>query len=425
MSTLDALDAIVIGAGIAGLAAARKLAEAGKRVMLLEAGERVGGRLYTAHVPGCPLPVELGAEFVHGRPQDLRDLIAEAGLTTFELEGTDLCWEANTLERCGQEEAFKVLEGLKSYEGPDCSFATWIATSGISAVHRARATSYVEGFNAAGAADISVRGLGRQQRAEDAIEGDRLFRIVEGYNALTQYVHRCFLEAGGRFQSRTPVREVRWSDGRVEVACDGMTHDARCAIVAVPLAVLQKESLRVLPCDDAHQQALRGLTMGAVERIVLLFRERFWTSVADGEGLSFLFSREPGSPVYWTPHPHAAAMMTSWIGGPRALSLDFAQAEVDRTVARLARYFTMPVANVRGQLVHWYRHEWQADPLILGAYSYPRVGGLTASDVLAQPMGETIFFAGEHTDTTGHWGTVHGALRSGVRAAEQVLAAAS
>ena len=87
----DTFEAIVIGAGVAGLAAARTLAEAGRRVALIEARERVGGRIHTVQAIQGDLPVELGAEFIHGLPEELIDLVDEAGLTRFELDGDSRC----------------------------------------------------------------------------------------------------------------------------------------------------------------------------------------------------------------------------------------------------------------------------------------------------------------------------------------------
>ena len=87
----------------------------------------------------------------------------------------------------------------------------------------------------------------------------------------------------------------------------------------------------------------------------------------------------------------------------------------------LAKMFRMTENELRAFLIGWHTHDWQSDPLSLGAYSYAPKGALNASDAMAEPVDGTLFFAGEHTDTTGHWGTVHGALRSGLRAAEQIL----
>src|ERR1700677_5313163 len=105
----DTFEAVVIGAGVAGLAAARMLAEAGRRVALLEARDRVGGRIHTVQAIQGDLPVELGAEFIHGLPAELIDLVDEAGLTRFELDGDSRCVNpgrgVSRLGPCGDPDA--------------------------------------------------------------------------------------------------------------------------------------------------------------------------------------------------------------------------------------------------------------------------------------------------------------------------------
>ena len=115
---------LVIGAGMAGLTAARQLAEAGRKVLVLEARDRVGGRILTLRDQGEIL--ELGAEFIHGRPPELWDLIREAGLETYALDGTDVCHKSGKLKKCDEiGEMFKFLNGLEKWKGADLSFADY------------------------------------------------------------------------------------------------------------------------------------------------------------------------------------------------------------------------------------------------------------------------------------------------------------
>jgi monoamine oxidase len=121
-------------------------------------------------------------------------------------------------------------------------------------------------------------------------------------------------------------------------------------------------------------------------------------------------------------------MLTAWIGGPKATELRRSIAAGGdplalprRCLATLARIFELSFAELQSLLLSWHEHDWSADPYSRGAYSYVPAGALDAPAKLTAPVEETLYFAGEHTDTTGHWGTVHAAIGSGVRAAEQIL----
>jgi monoamine oxidase len=424
MTDAKTFDIIVIGAGIAGLAAARALAKAGKNVLLLEARERVGGRIKTVHVAGGDFPVELGAEFVHGRPPELWGLIEEAGLHAYELNGRQMCFESGALVECSRGDSFSVLEDL-SEEEPDLSFADWIATRNLPEETARAATSFVEGFNAADARRIGTVALAKQQKAEDAIEGDRLFRMEDGYSTLASYVLNKFEEAGGTVSLSTLVEAVTWHKGAVRVAAlsamDAQRVDfaARQCVLTLPLGVLQAGSVQFDPQPQSVMAAATRLAMGSARRITYRFHERFWQERSPE--MSFLFADEGMPRVWWTPSPHSAPHITGWTGGPRALATgqdeDFARTGL-RTLAKM---FGIAENELHVLLKDWHTHDWQRDPLSLGAYSYAPKGAVDASEMMAEPVEETLFFAGEHTDTTGHWGTVHGALRSGVRAARQVL----
>ncbi len=418
-------DVLVVGAGIAGLAAARALAEAGKDVLLLEARERVGGRAWSVQAEGSELPVELGAEFVHGQPEELWTLIAEAGLRTYELEGRPICFEDGVLNECSRGDAFAVLEDLSEDE-PDSTFAEWIAAKDIRKETAEAATAFVEGFNAADARRIGTAALARQQKAEDALEGDRGFRIEDGYSALAEYLLKKFEGTGGSVRLSTLVTGMAWQKGAVRVTAMSTSDSqqiefaGRQCVVTLPLGVLQAERVRFDPAPQKVMRAAASLAMGSARRVTYIFRERFWQEQVPAMG--FLFADEGMPRVWWTPSPYVAPQITGWVGGPKALDAGQDENFALTGLRSLAKMFVMGESELRARLVGWHTHDWQHDPLSLGAYSYAPKGALDASNAMSEPVEATLFFAGEHTDTTGHWGTVHGALRSGLRSALQILA---
>src|SRR6201987_543348 len=142
-------DVIVVGAGMAGLTAARTLAEAGLKVLVVEAQDRIGGRIWTRHVGDEA--IELGAEFIHGRPPELWALIDEAGLETYERDGSQVCFEDGALSDCSgaMVEVLEPLEKLEDFKGPDMSFAEYLDHEQMPMEERGRIIGYVEGFNPA------------------------------------------------------------------------------------------------------------------------------------------------------------------------------------------------------------------------------------------------------------------------------------
>lgn len=421
MDAPELWDVIVLGAGIAGLACARMLAEAGRHVLVLEASNRVGGRIRTERQDG--VPVELGAEFVHGRPPELWALIEEAGLTTYEKTGSLLTAQDGHLQATDREEdEDDPLEGLKNFAEPDCSFLEYLDRLGLEGDQRAEAIGYAEGYNTADASEVSVLALARQQRAEDEIEGDRLWKVAEGYDRLPEYVYERLLAAGGEVRLRMTVDAVAWERGRVTVTAGGREFTARQCVIALPLGVLQAGTVQISPEPGEVLRAAKHMRMGQVFRMSLVFGERLWP-----EEMSFLFTRDRMPPVWWTSDPGGTSVLTAWAGGPRAtelLRLNEAE-QVEAVCGSLAAALALQASEVRKALTGVHVFDWQRDPLSRGAYSWVPVGGLEASAAMSQPVEDTLFFAGEHTDLTGHWGTVHAALGSGLRVAQQLLTSGS
>jgi monoamine oxidase len=437
-------DVLIVGAGAAGLAAGRSLAEAGRRVAILEARDRVGGRILTRHVASdqSKVPIELGAEFIHGLPRASWAIVQEARLPAYELEGSQLRLEdGRPLPRGDQpREPHAILEDMidwlsKQPAGCDMSFAKYLESIRMDAESGAAAGNYVEGFNAADKTSIGIASLAKQQRAEDAIDADRLFRISTGYDALTGFLASEFSRAGGILELQAPVRRIEWRRGAATLTVHGADGRSRQfkskrALVTVPLGVLQSDEIEFLPRPAEILAQARRLAMGAAVRVVLVFRNRFWSGLpaADLDDMSFLFTPRATPATWWTPMPDRSPVITGWAGGPKATALaQLTAPNADRDallqhcLSALAKALGIPVTSVQSQLASWHTHDWLRDEFARGAYSYVPAGALDAPERMTYPVENTLYFAGEHTDLSGHWGTVHAALESGFRAAGSLL----
>lgn len=429
MSSHDA-DVLVLGAGVAGLTVARRLGEAGVKVTVVEARDRIGGRIWTHRETGFDVPIELGAEFVHGRPQEIVGLAKKAGLPMYEADGDLWCAFNDKLAICDdfEDKLEDVLEMMEPGH-PDTSFLDFLKRQNVDEQTRERVLAYIEGFEAADPKRISVHALIKEHRASHNVEGDRAFRLKGGYESFVDALARN-LKASMVLSS--PAECVRWRDGSVEFECRDRRFAARYAVVTLPLSVLQSKRVRFDPPLTSKERALSLLTMGPVIRMTLRFRERFWENIAFSDGgkqtslkdLSFLFSDDEHFPTWWTRMPERSPVLVGWSAGRHASGLAFRDKEAvfEAATESLSRKLRMDVAELRRLVVSCHFHDWQADAYSGGAYSYALVGGETAFGELGQSIEETLFFAGEATNDNGFNGTVHGAIATGERAAREVLA---
>jgi monoamine oxidase len=409
-------EVVVIGAGAAGLAAADALSRAGRSVLVLEARERVGGRCYTRRMAGLDVPVEVGAEFVHGEARATRRLLRAAGVKAIDSARSQRTLEGGRLRPVdGFAEAQRAVQGVSLAE--DVSFHQFLLGSNVSQKTKRLATLMVQGFDAADPKRVSARSI-IEEWGEGGSLGDSQPRPQGGYGPLFDWLARSLVARGAQLRLQSVVQRIDWRRGSVSIRGrflgEPFVVRAKRAVVTLPLGVLQSRAVRFTP-PLGKQQALKKLASGPVVRVAMRFDGAFWESRAPG--VAFFHNPKAPFPTFWTPLPMRAPLLTAWAGGPKAARLTGASQKqlVARALASVRSVFPrapQPMAT--------YVQDWQQDPFARGGYSYVRVDGEGAREQLAAPLADTLYFAGEATDAE-EAGTVAGALRSGQRAARQIL----
>jgi monoamine oxidase len=429
---------IIIGAGVAGLAAGEVLAGHGIPFTILEARGRIGGRVWTVHPRSLAVPVELGAEFIHGEADEIREIATRERLRTVDIAGRRWRVKSGGLHVFDDfwERIDRVMRRLSDDREPDRTFADAMASNrSISSDDRALAMQYVNGFHAADPRIISERALAEGGSPRGDVRHRRIGRVLDGYDSI---VSSLAWTVRRHIRLRAVVRELRWATGDVTATFDrSRTISGSAAIITVPLGVLAAAAAERgavsfdPPLPITTRSAIGNLAMGNVVRIGLELDEPFWTTerfakhVGDErlDTLSFLQgTSDVEFPVWWTTYPVRSPLLIGWCGGPRASDLaTLSRKDLENAALRsLAQIVSMDPRTLRKHLLSSHTHDWINDPFSRGAYSYARVGGDEAATRLARPVESTLYFAGEAADPEGRNGTVHGAIATGRRAARMI-----
>jgi monoamine oxidase len=393
-----------------------ELARHGIPVTVLEAKSRWGGRIHT--IDGTA-PIELGAEFVHGRSPTLLRLISEAGLTTRPVSDRIQVLTGGLLKQVKfWDKVDGVLDRIDSHQ-PDEPFSKILENTKLNPCARIWTQGYVEGFNAADSKRISAHSILRLTYSSEQMDGWWQARIGQGYSALISFLTKQIQASNGNLLLDTNVNCIDWRPGKVEVSAlqqgRSVRLEADTAVLTLPLGIWKAGTVSLRPGLASKIDAIQQLELGNVVKIILEFRGRWWD-----KSFGFLHAFNEPFPTWWETSDR---ILTAWAGGPHAdklLHLDKEQL-ISQALSSLARMMSGKLSSLQAGLANCYFHNWTADKDIRGAYSYIPVNGLELPKLLAEPVKETFFFAGEATISDAQTGTTFGALESGLRAARQIL----
>jgi monoamine oxidase len=417
---------VVIGAGLAGLAAARELHTRGHDVVVLEARDRIGGRIWTSTI-WPDLPLDLGATWIHGVSGNPLTDVADKSQTrrfatsydkaiTYNTGGQQLSAAETTRLNALRTRAVTALKQAQE-RGADVSIRQAIEPVMRQVGDASEAARFlnfilsaeIEQEYSGSAATLSAHWY---DHAKEFAGDDVLF--VQGFHVITQ-----FLASMLRIEREQVVTDIHWGQSPVRVMTSKTEFIADHVVVTLPLGVLQAGHVRFVPALPRNKQhAMAKLGMGVLNKCYLRFSDAFWPTDVDW------LEHVPAKPGEWT----------EWVSFMRIANkpvlLGFNAADQGRgmeawsdqdivasAMRTLKIIFGTGIPDPIGSQIT----RWATDPFSLGSYSYNPVGAQSVMRrVLAAPLRQRVFFAGEASEVD-HFGTAHGAYLSGLRAAEEIL----
>lgn len=422
-------EVLIVGAGLAGLGCAQALLRQGIKSIILEAKDRVGGRVFSERQPLYFPPIEYGAEYLHGVNKSLMNLLGRRPFV--DVQDTHLYFSGGKLQEKKDfwDRFDRYISRLNKNLKQDRSVNEFFKAQGknIPQDWREILFAYVEGFHAANADLMGEKALASaEQSEEEELNGQGLFRILEGNGSLlTQLQENLDI----RLQNRVS-RIQRLKDHAEVIALTPhgpQAHAARFVVLTVPLAVLKNENplshIEISPPLPEIAQALEPLHMGHIQRISFVFRERFWETLSSTPVSFIHLDADSYFPTWWTQSPVRSPVLVAWQGGPKAeeMSAWTKEERVQTALKTLSTFSKKSVRFLRGHLESVHTHNWSHDPFALGAYSYTGVSLRRRHD-FRKPFADYLWIAGEATAKDADQGTMQGALESGYSVAEQIAA---
>lgn len=401
--------------------AGRELARAGHKINVLEARDRIGGRIWELPESEFGYRAEGGAEFIHGDAPVTKKLIGDAGLTLVRgrRHGERLDMRGGKIsDRDDDAPGFELLPaklGALKHDMPIAKFLDQNFAGEHFAALRRSIIRMTEGYDAADPNRASTFAL-REEWLGGGLRQSH--RVEEGYGALMDFLAAEIRNHGGAVHFNAEVKSIAWLDGATVRCANGAMFTADRIVNTVPLPVLHD-----IDFGSSFAPKLRAadaIGYGDVIKILFGFKTIFWAHAhgRDMSHLSFLLSDE-FVPTWWTQYPRPRAVLTGWFAGPRAAKSTLSEPElIERALDAVSRIFK---TEARSHLKAARAIHWGQDRFARGAYSYATPESHAAQDELAKPAGGVLYYAGEAMYRGADMGTVEAALANGKETAARIV----
>lgn len=417
---------IIVGAGAAGLMAAKELSAKGFNVTVLEADERFGGRIHTILDSSFDIALEAGAEFIHGNLHETIQLLNEAKIIFTPVKSKTYqvkqgMWKHTREFIQGWDEVMKKIQEVES----DMTVSDFLNRyfSGDKYFElRERIRRFTEGFDAADIHTASIIALREEWMQDD----EEQYRVEGGYYQLAEYlVMQCKKNNCGILLSQA-VKKIEWNEHNVKVYTqNGKIFSAGKIIITIPVSILQNNTvaaaIQFLPNIPEYINAVKKMGYGNVIKIFLQVKRSLWKDKLRQK--EFIISDQV-IPTWWTQSSDKSTLLTGWLAGPNAKALRNADPAIIYTlmIESLASIFSMEPGILKNEIIAWKIVDWLENDYSLGAYSFETIESRAAKEILNKPIQNTLYFTGEALYNGPHPGTVEAALVSGKNIAALISA---